>query len=142
MDFIIEQQTTWEDGREVQYLGEGFKYWLPKRPKREEIAGWDLPKEEQMWRVPELPGFFSHIARDEFNRPQWTREQEDWLLTVLADRIINGYWFMNNGEPTYIIGPHYFELCFCEFQTGQLKDYRDTDRRTHYFVDYCYRDPK
>lgn len=55
------------------------------------------------------------------------------------DYRINGYWFYNNGVPTWITGTHFFYLNFWRIDIGYPK-YRDTDRREFWFWLYCEND--
>lgn len=48
------------------------------------------------------------------------------------ERINNGFWFMNDGVPTYITGTHYFFLVYWCMDTGYAQ-YRETDRDLFYF---------
>ena len=50
---------------------------------------------------------------------EWIKRQWYYLL--------NGYWFFNNGVPTYIIGSHYFYLNYFRLDVGRPQ-YRDRDR--------------
>lgn len=61
--------------------------------------------------------------------------QEEW------DRRINGFWFYNNGVPTYITGLNYYYLNWW-FLDNRYPDYRETDRDWFYLWDYCVQDPK
>jgi hypothetical protein len=42
---------------------------------------------------------------------------------------LNGYWFFNNGKPTYICGWHFMLLNYWYFDGSFLPEYRDRDRR-------------
>lgn len=57
------------------------------------------------------------------------------------DRRLNGFWFSNNGVPTYITGAHYFYLNHWYIDIG-LPKYRDPDRKYFYFQQYCIEDPE
>lgn len=57
------------------------------------------------------------------------------------DRRLNGFWFANNGVPTYITGAHYFYLNHWYLDIG-LPKYRDPDRKYFYFQQYCIEDPE
>jgi hypothetical protein len=64
------------------------------------------------------PAYVNPIA-EEFRNQEW-------------DRIMNGHWFMNNGEAVYITGNHYFYLTYWCMDTG-YPGYRETDRDLFYF---------
>ena len=72
------------------------------------------------------PGYFDDDL-EIFRRKEW-------------DRRLYGYWFYNNGKPTFITGLHYFYLNYWEIDIG-YPNYRDVDRKWFYFVSYCDQDP-
>jgi hypothetical protein len=43
-----------------------------------------------------------------------------------------GYWFMNNGKPTYITGSHYMYLQWTSIDVG-YPDFREANRFCIYF---------
>lgn len=102
-------------------------------------------KSEQYWEAIKLPKDYTKIREKEIQRQIEDKEhfepeleqfrQQEW------DRRLNGFWFYNNGEPTYITGLHYFYLNYWNLDTG-LPKYRDTDRRYFYFLQYCIEDPE
>lgn len=99
---------------------------LPKPPKKEEIAGWDLPKKDQRFRPPVIPENFSNLPeKDQLS-----------FLRVEMDKRINGYWFYNNGNIEYMTGVHYFYCSYWRIDVG-LPQWRDSDRDVFYFWDYC-----
>lgn len=110
-------------------LYEGISFTLPKQPPKNEIAGYDLPKKDQKWTRNVLPDNFEEL--NEFDR--------DEIITKEFERRKKGYWFYNNGTPTYITGHHYFYLNWCNFPFG-FPDYRDVDRRSFYFWQVCEED--
>jgi hypothetical protein len=71
---------------------------------------------------------FVHPEMDEFKREMW--------LYRLA-----GFWYSNNGIPTYLTGQHWFYLSVYNLDTG-LPKYRDIDRKFFYFWQYCCEDPQ
>lgn len=52
---------------------------------------------------------------------------------------LNGYWFYNDGKPTYITGRHYSYLNFWYMDDvkGNYPEYRDRNRREWLFREYC-----
>lgn len=52
------------------------------------------------------------------------------------ERRLKGFWFMNNGVPTFITGPHYYYLAWCTLDVGAPR-YMDASRKTFYFRQYC-----
>ena len=79
-----------------------YVYSIPDVPSNvRDILNWDISDPlEQFWIKPQVPKKFNS-ARD---------EEEFWSLQF--DRMWNGCWFFNKGEPTYITGAHYEYLTF------------------------------
>ena len=57
------------------------------------------------------------------------------------DRREDGMWFMNEGEPTYITGSHYFFLRWAKIDVGS-PDYRESNRIFWYFWEACKADQR
>jgi hypothetical protein len=76
----------------------------------------------------------------ESNRLEY-REEIAWIQLQIKRRY-QGYWFFNNGKPTYIDGWHYVYLNFWDIQNETRQDslpwYRDLDRRIFIYARYCY----
>jgi hypothetical protein len=92
-----------------------------------------LPKDWDRWRKEEEEGLavnpnFIHPKIDSFVAQEW-------------DKRLNGYWFLNNGEPTYITGKHYFYLNYW-MQDNVYRNFRDTDKEIFYYIDYAFEDTK
>ena len=64
---------------------------------------------------------------EEFKRQEW-------------DRRLNGFWYMNNGKPTYLTGLHYLYLQWWSIDIGYPK-FRMPDLEKFYFMEYCIQDP-
>lgn len=102
-------------------------------------------KEDQYWEKPQGRDFdyfkLRKIeSRKQIQNPLYTdpvldayREQE-WF------RRMNGFWFMNNGIPTFITGAHYMYLTHWKID-APVVDYRDSDRHFFYMWKYCEDDP-
>jgi hypothetical protein len=56
------------------------------------------------------------------------------------DRRLNGFWYMNNGTPTFLTGLHYLYLQWWPIDIGYPK-FRMPDLEKFYFMDYCIQDP-
>lgn len=110
---------------------------LPDVPPLDEIEDWGVPKEEQYWRKKKLPSFFNQIKRDEIGNIELTREQEEYCAKELQ-RIKNGFWFMNNGEPTYITGRNYYYLQYWTLENRKAPEYRETTRRYYLYLEHWY----
>lgn len=109
-------------------------YKTPEIPKK--IDGYRQHQSEQYFRKKEIPSIFNDLEFDDDGNAVYTDEQIDFIKTEWA-KINDGYWFYNNGEPTYITGLHYFYLNYWTLEDGNTPDYRDVDRRYFYFHDYC-----
>ena len=68
-----------------------------------------------------------------------TATQHASFIQQEFNRRKNGVWFMNNGEPTYITGEHYYYLNWCKLDIG-YPEYRDRDRRFFIFWEICKQD--
>jgi len=116
---------------------EGFHapYITPPIPPLEEIEGYSLPKANQKWVRPILPS-------DEKIKNLTEKEKEDIIYREFTRRLF-GFWFMNNGEPTYITGDYYFYLTYWfigAVNKDGYPDYRKANRDWMYTVDYCEKD--
>lgn len=111
---------------------------LPDVPPLDEIEDWGMPKEEQYWRKKKLPDFFNIIKRDEAGNIELSQEQELYCAKELH-RIKNGFWFMNNGEPTYITGRNYYYLQYWTLENRKPPEYRETTRRYYLYLDYWHK---
>ena len=105
---------------------------IPRKPDNQFIANTELPKQKQKWRriVPDKR-FESLSIEEQKNHPFVKRE---------FHRKRHGYWFMNNGEPTYITGLHYIFLQHWTMDDGQRPSYRSCDRRFFLFWENAMRD--
>jgi hypothetical protein len=83
---------------------------------------------------------------DEYNRnkkdddsPFYDQRYEDFK-EVEWRRRIHGFWFLNNGKPTYITGAHYVFMQWLVIDIGSPK-FRMPDLEYYYFQQYCIEDP-
>jgi len=122
-------------GNKYEFIVGDITYLTPEIPERELIAGYGLPKHEQKWkRVP--------FPLDEEFESMAPHEQNDALVSNLTKRI-HGYWFFNNGVPTYITGDHfmYINHWFIAAETHDgYPEYRMSDLLNFYFWDFCEKD--
>jgi len=110
----------------------GLKIGLPVIDK--DIKKRDSKKEEQYWEAFKLPKelkriksiFQWHDTPDIF-KSQWVDYIEEEF-----DRREQGYWFMNNGTPTYITGTHYMYLQWTKIDVGN-PDFREANRIFYIF---------
>jgi hypothetical protein len=117
---------------------------LEKRPIYERSS----IKEEQFWEVPPLPSWYKDVTKqlDDYDKKK-KDDDEDFYDERLEkfkaqewDRRLNGFWFMNNGKPTYITGMHYLYLVWWKIDIGTPK-FRIPDLEYFYFIQYCIEDP-
>ena len=105
---------------------------LPKQPK--EIKRWDNNK----WNVEPLPKDLARIKSifDWRDLPEDFKEQ--WIDYIEEEfkRREEGFWFYNNGKPTYITGSHYMYLQWSKIDVGK-PDYREANRLFFIFWEAC-----
>jgi hypothetical protein len=110
--------------------------------KRSEIES------EQYWKRISLPDWYQDTMKkwDEFDKKKKDDESEfyDERLEEYKkqewDRRLNGFWYMNNGTPTYLTGLHYLYLQWWPIDIGYPK-FRIPDLEKFYFMEYCIQDP-
>lgn len=109
----------------------GLYIALPSTPKEVDNLGnrWcptEVPKELQ-----KIKTFFEWTKRDNIFKSQWVDYIEEEF-----NRRENGYWFINNGSPTYITGTHYMYLQWSKIDIG-LPDFRESNRLFYIFWEAC-----
>jgi len=119
----------------------GVKVALPAKPKNTYKRS--DTKADQYWESFEYPRELSrissifqwHDAPDQFKN-QWVDyiEQE-------FDRREEGFWFYNNGTPTYITGTHYMYLQWTKIDVGH-PDFREANRIFYIYWEACKADPR
>lgn len=113
----------------------GSLVYHPDMPDHVKIDGWDLPKKEQKWRRKELPDYFDDVQVDKEGNVTLTSQQRAYA-SIEVERCKKGYWFYNNGIPTYITGKNYFYLQWWKLEDDIYPDYRDADRRYYLFLNH------
>jgi hypothetical protein len=113
----------------------GSTIYFPEQPSEENIDGYNLPKHEQYWRRKELPEYFDEIEYDEDKNAILNDAQKEFASKEV-EFCKKGYWFFNNGVPTYITGKNYFYLQWWKLEDDIYPDYRDADRRYFLFLDF------
>ena len=143
---------------------------LPKPPSYGLIDGYGLPPEEQYFRRLEIPDRLKDIQRDAQNKMR-DRQKSNKNFIVTFDKMItafwkafdekrehgydkvvefikefhwhrkHGYWFFNDGKPTYITGDHFDYLNTWVFideksNDGGYPEYRWIDRLVYLFRKY------
>tara|TARA_R100001443_G_scaffold8723_2_gene18201 strand:- start:37064 stop:39310 length:2247 start_codon:yes stop_codon:yes gene_type:complete len=119
----------------------GLKIGLPKEPKK--VYSKSKKKEEQYWeptliskQLSRIKSIFQwHETPDAF-KSQWVDYIEEEF-----NRREEGYWFMNNGTPTYITGTHYMYLQWTKIDVGN-PDFREANRIFYIFWEACKADKR
>jgi len=114
----------------------GINIALPKAPSK--IYSRAEKKADQYWEPFEYPKTLQSI-RSIF---QWNDTADEFKLRWVDyieeqfDRRDNGFWFMNNGRPTYITGSHYMYLQWTKIDVGH-PDFREANRIFYIFWEAC-----
>ena len=119
----------------------GLKIALPKPPK--DIYKRDNKKEEQYWHSTPIPKELNRIK----SIFQWHDTpdifKDKWVDYIESefDKREQGYWFMNNGVPTYMTGTHYMYLQWTKIDVGN-PDFREANRIFYLFWEACKADKR
>ena len=95
-------------------------------------------KEEQYWEKQEYPKELARI-KSRFDWEDYPSDfKEKWYDYIDEEfkRRDEGYWFYNNGVPTYITGTHYMYLQWSKIDVG-APDYRESNRFFFLFWEAC-----
>ncbi|MAN02763.1 MAG: hypothetical protein CMI36_10625 [Owenweeksia sp.] len=103
-------------------------------------------RNNQIFQTTPLPdNYRSKVQREKAlleQNPNYTDPELEEFRQQEWQRRLYGYWFMLDGEPTYITGLHYFYLNYYEIDTTSgHPDYRDPDRLEFYFRCFVDHDP-
>lgn len=119
----------------------GLLIALPPAPKqchRRSVA-----PTEQYWERESMPRELNKIS----TIFQWNQMpslfKNNWVdyIEKEFDRREQGFWFMNNGEPTYITGSHYMYLQWSSIDIG-YPDFREANRIYWIFWEACKADTR
>ena len=115
---------------------QGLRIALPAVPGKlqSKIDKWqrlDYPKE-----LSRLKNIFDWRAYPEDQKEQWY----DYIDEEFKRRD-EGFWFMNNGKPTYITGSHYMYLQWSKIDVG-APDFREANRLFYIFWEACKADKR
>jgi len=118
---------------EIQNLRIG----LPLEPKGVYVH----PKKK--WVKQEYPKELSRIKNifDWRNYPDENKEQWFDYIDEEFKRRDEGFWFMNNDKPTYIVGTHYMYLQWSKIDVG-APDFREANRLFFIFWEACKADKR
>ena len=119
----------------------GLKIALPLAPKQ--CLQRHEKKSEQYWQRTDLPKTLDKI-QSIFQWNEMPSEFKDRWVDYIEqefDYRDGGFWFMNNGVPTYITGSHYMYLQWCSIDIG-YPDFREANRIFFIFWEACKADPR
>lgn len=128
----------------------GYVYNIvTKKIEKREIWERSSNASEQYWeRIPLPPWYKAKIKEEDAyekirkeGEAAYYDEQLEEYKRLQWDRRLNGMWFMNNGTPTYITGPHYMFMQWWQLDTGYPR-FRQPDLEYFYFIQYCIEDPE
>ena len=105
-------------------------------------------KEEQYWKRVPHPSWYADTMKkwEDYDKkkkdeePEFYDERLEEYKKQEWDRRLNGFWYMNNGVPTFLTGMHYLYLQWWSIDIGYPK-FRIPDLEKFYFMDYCIQDP-
>ena len=114
----------------------GLKVALPSTPKVVENRGnrWqpiDYPAELQ-----KIKSIFDWNRRDNAFKLKYVD-----MIETEFERREQGFWFINNGSPTYMTGTHYMYLQWTKIDIG-LPDFREANRIFFIFWEACRADER
>ena len=116
---------------------QGLRIGLPSEPKSVYLSDkrkWqrlEYPKE-----LGKLKNIFDWRSYPEESKEQWY----DYIDQEFKYRD-EGFWFMNNGKPTYITGSHYMYLQWSKIDVG-APDFREANRLFFIFWEACKADKR
>src|SRR6056300_670796 len=121
----------------------GLLVVLPKKPRRSEILFHELPKAMQMWQRLPMPEELQRIkSMDEWGEmPREFRQKFSPYIEEEFRRRREGFWFYNNGVPTYITGRHYMFLQWSKIDIG-YPSYLAFQRDIFLHMAACEADPR
>jgi hypothetical protein len=134
---IISSDGTIGEIVEIQNL----KIALPLKPKNVHKCSQD--KEDQVWTKLEYPKELSKI-KSVFDWERYPTDfKEKWYEYIDGEfeKREKGFWFYNNGNPTYITGTHYMYLQWSKIDVGAA-DYRESNRIFFIFWEACKADKR
>jgi len=110
---------------------------LPKAPKNV------YSNEHKKWKQLEKPTILNKVKTifDWRAYPEDQKEQWHEYIDGEFDRRSGGFWFNNNGTPTYITGAHYMYLQWSKIDVG-APDFREANRLFFIFWEACKADTR
>ena len=129
---VISKDGTIGDIYEINNL----KIALPATPKEVENRGNRWQPIEYPSELQKIKSIFDWNRRDNAFKSKYVD-----MIETEFDRRENGFWFMNNGEPTYMTGTHYMYLQWTKIDVG-LPDFRESNRIFFIFWEACKADAR
>ena len=123
------------------YEVSNIKIGLPKAPVK--FINDKDKKENQTWKVTLIPKILKRIQtifQWHEAPPHFKSEWVDYIESEF-DKREQGYWFKNNGAPTYITGTHYMYLQWTKIDVGN-PDFREANRIFYLFWEACKADKR
>lgn len=119
----------------------GLAIALPLAPKKC-LQRHSNPK-EQYWEREELPKELAKIQSIFHWNEMASQFKNQWVdyIEHQFDCREQGFWFMNNGKPTYITGSHWMYLQWASIDVG-YPDFREANRIYWIFWEACKADPR
>ena len=116
---------------------QGLRIALPKVPKNV------YSHEKKKWVKLKYPKELSRLKNifDWRNYPEEQKEQWFDYIDEEFKRREEGFWFINNGKPTYLTGAHYMYLQWSKIDVG-APDFREANRLFYIFWEACKADKR
>ena len=116
---------------------------LPAQPPKKKIQGYGEPNHMHVWKRQPMPEELSRIkTMDEWaEMPREFREKFRPYIEEEFRRRRQGFWFYNNGTPTYITGRHYMMLQWTKLDIG-FPHYLAFQRDIFLHMAACEADPR
>ena len=127
---------------EVVQIG-GLLVALPAQPPEKEIQGYGRPNDMQLWERRPMPEELSRIrSMDEWGEmPREFRQKFSPYIEEEFRRRREGFWFYNDGVPTYVTGRHYMMLQWTKLDVG-YPYYLEFQREIFLHMAACEADPR
>lgn len=100
----------------------GLKIAIPSTPKKIDDRGNKWVAQEYPAELQKIKSIFDWNRRDNSFKSKYVD-----MIETEFDRREYGYWFKNNGKPTYMTGTHYMYLQWTKIDVG-LPDFRESNR--------------
>ena len=118
------------------YQINGLKIALPQQPKTVENRNNHWEPIEYPTELQKIKSIFDWNRKDNAFKSKYVD-----MIEKEFDRRENGFWFINNGNPTYLTGTHYMYLQWTKIDVG-LPDFRESNRIFYIFWEACKADSR